>query len=184
MVRKSEELERTEAEATSEITQIRESGGTVLFIAEYVKYYKELSTTEGQSSTATAGRKFRKRPVQLAAVAAWQEADEMGFDSENSKLLGTAARFAYERAAGHYSDDEFSSLPEEGAEAAARRAKAARDWDQLINSDPDRLIYIALFGDEMSGAASKSRLELIKGIASIFFLVALAVVGYYIWSSR
>jgi hypothetical protein len=189
---KVEELSRIKAEATQEIAAVNESGGNVQFLFDYHKYLNDLKTVEDQPAVAAAGKKFRRRPVQLAAVATmkdlatmskWEEMASSDLTEDMIERLETAARSAYAIAAGHFEKDSLASLPEPGPEAMARRQKAMADWDRLVKTDLESLVSLALFGHEINRARSMSTLELVKGVGSLILLAALAVGAYYVWSS-
>jgi len=183
-----ERVARLEAEAEVDITNIKEAGGNIAFIFQYLKYINDLRSQDDQPSVALSGTKFRKRAVQLAAVTAmldmasmskWKEASHPEFKII-AEGLPNAACAAYVSAR-HFEDDALSSLPEPGPEAASRRKKAGEDWDRLIDSNPLSLIMLTLFGHE--GSKPLAPIDYVKGIASLLFLAAVAVAAYYIWTA-
>jgi hypothetical protein len=186
------ELERITAEAQSEIEVIREAGGTA-FMLDYNRYLRDLKEAEDQHAVALTGKRFRKRAVQVAAVAAMKDWAVMETAKENapeinSEKLGqqieTAAKAAYVGAAGHFENDPLGNLPEPGPDAAARRQKAAADWDRLIKTDPNSLISLSIYGHDTRHSTPIPLMEHVKGIGSLLFLVVAAVGAYYVWSSR
>ncbi|MDX8500762.1 hypothetical protein RFM99_20380 [Mesorhizobium sp. VK4C] len=150
-MRTRQELERIRTETKREVAVVKEAGGNVAFIFGYLKDVKALESQEDQASVAMAGKTFRRRPVQISAVAAMKDMATLAcnghaFDLEHSDRLSKAARAACVSASGHFTKDSLASLPEPGPEATARRQKAAADWDRLVGTDLDSLATLSCSG--------------------------------------
>lgn len=185
-----QDLQKLDARADVDVAAIEEAGGPIAFTMDYVKYVHALRYEEDQRSVALAGKKFRRRAVQMAAVTAvldvvamskWDEAKATSMESASHDLRA-AARFAYTTAAGHFDKDALISLPEPTPEAESRRRKAARDWDRLIDTNPNSLVSIALLGHELH--AGPSRKEIIRLLSLLGILAAIVILAFYIWSKN
>lgn len=174
------ELKRLTDESSREIDEIKANGGTVRFVFDYHRYINDLRAGgENQKAVAIAGKRFRSRPVQMSAVAAIVKdmaalkagKDDMrNFDPSLIEKLEIAAREAYIGAAGHFEKDSLNSLPEPGSESLERKQKAAADWDRLIRTDPDSLIFLAVFGHEREKGTSIPLSEKLKILSANFII--------------
>lgn len=183
-------LELLKAEAALEAKAIKTSGGSIGFLFSYDRYLNELQSADSDR-VADAGRRFRRRPVQLSAVAAMNDMAEFkgkmaslpDFEENMPTRLESVARTAYACSAGHYEDDGRSHIPESSPEATARRQRALDNWDRLLKTKPENLAALALFGKEFRDSPPPmTTMDYVKGIGSLSYLAILAVVAYYIWT--
>lgn len=184
------ESQRLKEEGERAVEVIKESGGPVEFVFDYLKYLDDLRKAgENQPAVAMAGKQFKSSVVQIAAVGAveyaanisplWKK-EGLHLPQEHAETLRAAARAAYVGAAGHFTKESLSSLPESGTQAKLRRQKAEYDWDLLIKADPEKLIRLAIGIDQDSGREIKLSIDVYISSVLQFFIVF--SVSYFIYN--
>lgn len=187
---KDENFDRLRAEMTLGISIVGDAGGGVSYMFEYLKYIDRIRSRENQTATVLEGKdKFRRRFVQMAAIGAVKDANTIktsglgSDDVDNGKLardMLSLSRQAYVSAAGHFTEDKLSGIPDPSDEGKERRLKAAIDWDRYIDDDYSKLGMLSLFGHE-DGQKRLNKLEYIKGFLSIAFFIFCVFLIYQNW---
>jgi hypothetical protein len=168
MAKADEKIEKVKAEAAGHYQRIREAGGALSYCIDYVHHIASLKGDGEHAVIRERSATFPKMAVQLAAVGAVQSARKEGVDAETMEEAGKWARAAWVHSAGHYADQpsrgdepEVVDLPNAQTMAMirkgtdTRKAKAAEQWDRLVDDNVDSLATLALFGHESAKPATR-----------------------------
>lgn len=184
-------LEQIKAETLQEMEVVKKAGGNVQFLLAYHQYLNELQSGD-RDTVAQTGRRFLRRPLQIAAVAAMRDQERLAthkgdipdFDEALSDRVESVARTAYVGAAGHHEEQALAHIPETSPEAEDRRRRAGLDWDRLLTTDLYGLTHLSIFGREASKSPPMTLMDHIRGVGSLVGLAVLAMGVYYVWTHR
>ena len=168
MARSDDKIENAKREAAAHYARIREAGGALSYCIDYVHHIAGLKDEGEPAVIRERGAAFPRTAVRLAAGGAVQSARSEGVDSETMDETLKWARAAWVHSAGHYVDQPFGGGGSETAAppnaqvmaiirkaAETRKAKAAEQWDRLVDSDVESLATLALFGREAAKPVSR-----------------------------
>lgn len=181
MAKSEAKLDRAKAQAAEALAHIKEAGGARAYCIEYLHHLANLKSDD-DADVVIRDRKaaFPKMAVQLAAVAAVRSTQGSETQGQDRRW----ARAAWVHSAGHYIDqpsaDDTEVVFHSNAQAMSmlrksadvRKAKAAEQWDRLVDKDLDSLGSIALFGREPE--APTTRRERWGAVAILAGLLAAA----------
>jgi len=191
VTRSEEDFDRAKATVEAHIARIEAAGGVFQYCAAYLKHLTALSNDGEPAILRERAATFPRMAVQIAAVSAIKDAREAPLDALTMTRVKEFARAAWIQSAGHYDDSsaenaEVVSHPNPQAMemirkgASVRRAKAAEQWDRLVDGKLDNLYALATVGREFQEPPSRKE----RWTAYIILAGLLVAIAAYVGSNH